>query len=102
MGEHVLIPEDVEPARRIDLGDGVALLVYDPPAGGPHNVRVLHRCRSWPDEQEPDGELVTITAPALHPDHQVHSLDPPTITASVLCPACGLHGFVTDGTWRPC
>lgn len=24
----------------------------------------------------------------------------PTIRPSVLCPDCGLHGFITDGWWR--
>jgi hypothetical protein len=32
----------------------------------------------------------------------VTQLDPVTITPSILCPDCGLHGFVTDGTWRSC
>lgn len=24
----------------------------------------------------------------------------PTVSPSILCPDCGLHGFVTDGRWR--
>lgn len=26
----------------------------------------------------------------------------PTVTPSILCPDCGLHGFITAGTWREC
>ena len=33
------------------------------------------------------------------PVWQVVSLDPLTITPSVLCRACGDHGFITDGRW---
>ena len=32
--------------------------------------------------------------------HQVSgSLGKTTVTASILCPDCGLHGFVTEGRW---
>ena len=32
--------------------------------------------------------------------HTVATRTPLTIVASILCPDCGAHGFVTDGTWR--
>jgi len=32
---------------------------------------------------------------------QVESLDPVTISPSLLCP-CGHHGFIRNGRWEPC
>lgn len=78
-----------------DVGGGVTLLHY---ADG--TIRVEHECGRWPDEQESDGELVKVVAPLLHPNHVVHARRPSTITASIFCTSCGLHGFVTAGTWR--
>lgn len=30
----------------------------------------------------------------------VQQADPVTLTPSILCRKCGLHGFITDGVWR--
>lgn len=39
-------------------------------------------------------------APALDPiGHQIVSSDPLTVTPSILCLDCGLHGWVRDGRW---
>jgi hypothetical protein len=86
--------------QSLDVGGGVTLLLTDTDERNPHGVRVRHVCSRWPDAQEPDGEFVKVIAPALAPGHVVHSLDPVTITASILCPDCGLHGFVTHGAWQ--
>lgn len=32
---------------------------------------------------------------------QVESLDPVTVSPSLLCP-CGHHGFLRNGRWEPC
>lgn len=43
---------------------------------------------------------VIICAPSLHDDHVISgTTEKPTVRASVLCPDCGLHGFITDGRW---
>ena len=34
--------------------------------------------------------------------HQVVSISPVTITPSILCTDCGMHGFITGGKWIPC
>lgn len=59
-------------------------------------VRIEHRCRVVDDTQ-------IVCAPALRLDegHSVVSADPLTITPSILCPDCGLHGFITAGRWSP-
>lgn len=33
--------------------------------------------------------------------HTVHSRDPWHLEASLLCPECGLHGWIRDGKWVP-
>lgn len=42
-------------------------------------------------------------APVLDPDgHQVEwSGTWPTVTPSISCPDCGLHGHMTNGVWTP-
>lgn len=90
---------------RIDLGtDEVTVIeVRGATDGGvldPSRFAVEHTCKEWPDNREPDGMFIKCIAPRLAPEHVVHSIDPLTVTPSILCPDCGLHGFVTDGVWR--
>lgn len=89
------------PLRAINVGEGLDVLVFEEPLA-PANAGFRHRCTSWPDEQEPDGVLVKVPAPRL-PKHTFSGPeDALTIRASILCPDCGLHGFVTDGRWTAC
>lgn len=97
----------------IDVGHGVRLLLVSPaeylidPDGErwlpPHHVMLEHRCQAWPSEV--DGHLVQkLVAPELDPAHAIHRAEyggPLSITPSLLCPDCGLHGYVTDGRWVP-
>lgn len=41
-------------------------------------------------------------APALDPDHHIVTWGPegPSVTPSILCSDCQMHGFVTNGLWR--
>jgi hypothetical protein len=34
--------------------------------------------------------------------HSVTSSEPLTVTPSILCGECGLHGFITNGAWMSC
>lgn len=84
------------------VDETVTLLQY---ADGldPQQFRVRHACARWADDQEPDGELVKVIAPRLSAGHVVTVGDGGlTVRASISCPACGLHGFVTDGVWAAC
>ena len=98
MGERHLYDE---PLRAIPVGDDLEVVVFAEPVS-PENCGFRHRCSSWPDDQEPDGMLVKVVAPRL----SKHTITGPesalTIRASILCPDCGLHGFVTDGAWAAC
>lgn len=83
-------------AQAVDVGGGVTMLRYPGDPLDPASWRVRHRC-----DRGPRG--VIVWAPTLTPGpagHVVHSTDPLTITASILCGDCGLHGFVTEGAWR--
>jgi hypothetical protein len=35
----------------------------------------------------------------LEAGHRVEQMDPLTISPSILCEDCGLHGFVREGSW---
>ena len=37
-----------------------------------------------------------------HPRWTVHSFDPLTLSPSLLCRACGSHGFIRNGKWEGC
>lgn len=83
----------------LDLGDGLALLHYPPeedqPAG--HAYAMKHPCQRADD-------LVLIVAPRL----DLHTIGEGsiqggdiTIGPSILCPDCGLHGYIHAGRWEP-
>jgi len=81
--------------RKVDIGSGMTMLVY--PDG---TYRIQHTC-------DRGARGILGSCPALRlgphaPGHVVKSEDPLTITPSIVCPDCGLHGFVTDGVWRSC
>lgn len=79
--------------RAVDL-DGPRVLFY---ADG--TVRFEHRC-----DRSHRNAGILVCAPALQigNGHTVTQTDPLTIVASILCPDCAVHGWVTDGRWVPC
>lgn len=85
----------------VGVGEGLAVVAFAEQLTGA-NLGFRHACKRWPDDQEPDGEFVKVVAPRLTNHTVSGSLDRITIRASILCPDCGLHGFVTDGRWSSC
>jgi len=75
---------------RQEHGSGVASLRY--PDG---SVRIQHRC-----DRGPRGALIAAPALQLSGGHSIAQAEPLTVTPSILCKDCGLHGFITDGVWR--
>lgn len=59
-----------------------------------------HECSSWSDEQEPDGVFVKVVAPRLTNHTMTLGETGMTVRASILCPDCGVHGFITDDRWE--
>lgn len=97
--ERVEAGDGVQPVAwvwKVDQARQLALVGY---ANG--EVGFSHRCnlggRAGPD-------FTALIAPLLQLDGGGHSITldagVPTVTPSILCPDCGLHGFVTEGVWR--
>ena len=77
-------------ADRVCESGPVRLLGY--PDG---TYRVAHRC------DRGDRGIIRC-APELGDGHRVDwSGKWPTVTPSIACPDCGLHGFMTYGAWHP-
>jgi len=53
----------------------------------PDNGRPCSGCLSWDPDDEKHWDLI--------------SLEPLTLSPSLLCNACGAHGFIEQGRWRP-
>jgi hypothetical protein len=87
---------DLRPAfeRRVYVGNGIAALFTDEPKTGASRIAIEHQCT-----RQRDGQTLLI-APFLQRGHQLLSEEPLTVSPSILCADCGLHGFITDGTWR--
>lgn len=73
------------------LGPQYRLLTY---ADG--TVRFEHRC-----DRGDRGVIICAPALMLGRGHTLtrNESGEPTVRASILCPDCGTHGFVTDGRW---
>lgn len=87
--------------RTINVGPNLDVLVFAEPLA-PANLGFRHQCVSWEDDQEPDGVCTKVPAPRLTNHTVTGPEDALTIRASIACPDCHLHGFVTDGVWSSC
>ena len=76
--------------RVVDHG-GVQTVWY--PDG---RVRLRHECI------RPYVRLYTAPLLQLDGGHRITSVDPVTVTPSIACSDCGLHGYITDGVWADC
>jgi hypothetical protein len=84
--------ECVDPGwhERSPLGADLFLLRY-----GSDTLRLEHIC-------DRGDRGVIKCSPLICTDpgwHSIIGVDPLTISPSILCPDCGLHGFIRDGTW---
>lgn len=98
MSVHFLFPTPY--VEHVDLlGKPTAALLRWDDAVGSAAWGFMHECQRWPDEDEPDGVFVKVVAPRLT-NHTVTRTDTGvTVRASILCPDCGIHGFVTNSRW---
>jgi hypothetical protein len=82
------------PERILKLGR-VDLEFYAATTVAPAKIRVRHDCAAG------DGKPVR-SAPELWEYHTIINADDPvtiTVTPSIACNFCGLHGWITDGKW---
>ncbi|MCU1617181.1 MAG: hypothetical protein JWO98_4721 [Frankiales bacterium] len=85
-----------EYVSRVDVGSGVFALFTDEPKTGASRIAIEHVCT------RPRDGMTLRVAPFLtggSSGHQLLSEDPLTVSPSILCADCGLHGFIRDGHW---
>lgn len=81
----------------VTLGPGRTLQRVDNSDGTVYGFIETH---PRPDNGQPcEGGIALRTAEVKHPSWVVESVDPITLSPSILCKGCGTHGFVTDGKW---
>lgn len=82
-----------------DLGHGVSVL----PCTGPDTDEVemlleRHPCKT--DDRH--AGALPVRPHKDWPIWTVESWDPLTLSPSILCRTCGLHGYIRGGKWIPC
>lgn len=83
----------------IDAGHGVRFWVWEEDG----TLYEKHNCPVLGDH----AQAIPLDVPQnayIPPDDkwQVVSLDPVTLSPSLLCNACGHHGHIRNGRWEPC
>lgn len=84
-----------------DIGHGIEIAEFTEPGhDGPAGLLWRHGCTADPRGPESGGDSVPFSPP--WPDGwTVEQREPLTISPSVLCRACGRHGFIRGGRWCP-
>ncbi len=94
---------NTEPTDALNLGDDhyIEFVAYsdDPRTGGNvrHKTSAGEPCVGWVTFA--GGAWAQGFAPGSIATWDVQSKDPLTLTPSILCRACGDHGFITNGKW---
>ena len=85
-----------------DLGQGVSWSKSVTQDGEWVGILEWHVCKD-PDGELSPGGVYFQNAPEWMrgPRWTVECEDPLTISPSVLCRTCGLHGFIREGRWMP-
>lgn len=79
----------------IDLGHGVRAEVRSV-NGEIHGVYYEHTCNGHPESPG-----FAAVKPTWSDGWELVSLEPLTLSPSLLCRVCGHHGFIRDGRWVP-
>lgn len=82
-----------------DIGDGCSIAFYYSQEGEPvDGVLWRHDCPNDPRGPEHGGDAIPFGPPdGQH--WQVRRWAPLTLDGSLLCRACGKHGWIRDGAW---
>jgi hypothetical protein len=78
--------------RIVDHGSNIQTLWY---ADG--RIKFRHICRLI------DGTRRVLAPETFGPEHKAHAMvsrDPLTLSPSLLCRQCGLHGWIRNGRWE--
>ena len=92
--------------RPLDLGHGIRAAFYTVHGDDTETKAGITLSHVHDDEMVCEGSVMfdLPTTREKFPDSnrwQLHSLDPLTISPSVLQRPCGLHGFIRNGAWVP-
>lgn len=79
-----------------DIGSDIRILFYEY-----GSIGFEHTCTVPDPDPRFKGDSSIRCAPLLN-QHKVDSYVPLTMTPSVLCLRCQIHGYVTNGEWMPC
>ena len=88
------------PLEEIELQGTDATIVRFNDSGDPSSYGVKHRCAEWDDDQEPDGRFIKVVAPRLSDHNIARNGDLITVSPSIACRDCGLHGFIKNNQWK--
>ena len=83
----------------IDIGHGVTAEILRDESGVVQGVRYEHPC--GPDPRAANTEGWIPVKPNRPDGWDLVSEEPLAVAPSVLCTACGHHGFIREGRWVP-
>jgi hypothetical protein len=86
-----------------DAGNGVQWSWFTTKKEGRVGILEWHHCSGSKGPQPSPGAIYFTHAPAewRGPRWTLQKEDPLTISPSIRCRACGLHGFIQEGRWIP-
>lgn len=86
-----------------DLGHGVTACEFRYEPEGQLHIAYRHQCPANSDD--PSSRLAFAAVPVSESgagrDWKLDSLEPLTISPSLLCMSCQHHGFIREGKWVP-
>lgn len=83
-----------------DLGDGCSIAFYGVDDEPIHGVLWRHDCPDDPRGPEHGGDAIPFGPPYDGQHWRVLSWAPLTLDGSLLCRACGRHGWIRRGRWE--
>lgn len=85
-----------------DIGHGVGIRLWRGSADGPTEGLVWEHPDQRDGSRRCTGGSLTFAGHGWpEPNWTVESLEPLTLSPSLLCRVCGCHGFIREGRWVP-
>lgn len=95
-------------ARGTDIGHGVVIRFYGGDGQEKAGLLLYHQhpdgsvCGGSVGFAMPHGSPSTPSSEGKRALWHVESLEPLTLSPSILDNSCGLHGYIRNGRWEPC
>jgi hypothetical protein len=84
----------------IDIGHGVRISFVVNSDGDRCGIHERHNCNGDTEAGHWVG-FRGVAGGAVAPSWAVESMEPLTLSPSILCRTCGHHGFIREGKWVP-